>query len=167
MQEKGLEKVSVFGYSMGVYVAMYLAKHHPEKINRVVTLATKFHWDPETAEKETKMLNAAKIEEKLPAFAAALEKRHEGKDWKEVLGRSAAMLHALGADNTLKQEDHKTIETECLILLGDRDKMVGLDETLIVYQSLPKGKMGMLPGTPHPIEQVDVEMLSFFIRKFI
>jgi pimeloyl-ACP methyl ester carboxylesterase len=167
MREKGLEQVSIFGYSMGGYVGMYLAKHHPEKVDKVITLATKFHWDAETAEKEIRMLNAAKIEEKLPAFAATLAQRHEGKDWKEVLSRTAAMLQALGADNTLKTEDYREIEKDCLLLLGDRDKMVGLDETLAVYQQLPKAKLGILPGTPHPIEQVDTELLSFFTRKFI
>lgn len=167
MNVQGIEKASIFGYSMGGYVGMYLAKYYPEKIDKVVTLATKFHWDTETAEKETRMLNAAKIEEKLPSFASALAKRHEGKDWKDVLVRTASMLHALGADNTLKAEHYKEIEKECMVLLGDRDKMVSLEETLAVYQQLPNAKMGMLPGTPHPIEQVDAQVLGFFISKFI
>lgn len=167
MEKHGIEKISVFGYSMGGYVGMYLAKHHPERIDKIVTLATKFHWDEETAAKETQMLDPAKIEAKVPAFARALEKRHAGKDWKEVMSRTADMLRSLGADNTLKIDDYKDIQTQCLLLLGDRDKMVGLDETLAVYRTLPNAAMGMLPGTPHPIEQVNVETLSFFISNFI
>lgn len=167
MEKNSIDKASIFGYSMGGYVGMYLAKHHPEKIDKIVTLATKFHWDEETAAKETQMLDPVKIETKVPAFAQALEKRHAGKDWKEVMVRTADMLRALGADNTLKAEDYKDIQTQCLLLLGDRDKMVGLDETLNVYKTLPNAAMGMLPGTPHPIEQVNVEMLSFFISNFI
>jgi pimeloyl-ACP methyl ester carboxylesterase len=167
MEKNSIEKTSIFGYSMGGYVGMYLAKHHPEKIDKIVTLATKFHWDEEIAAKKTQMLDPVKIETKVPAFAEALSKRHVGKDWKEVMSKSADMLHALGADNTLKPEDYKDIQTQCLVLLGDRDKMVGLDETLNVYKSLPNAAMGMLPGTPHPIEQVNVMTLSFFITNFI
>src|SRR6478672_5186908 len=44
MQQNNIEQVNIFGYSMGGYVAMYLAKHHPQKINKLITLATKFHW---------------------------------------------------------------------------------------------------------------------------
>ena len=73
----------------------------------------------------------------------------------------------LGQHNPLKPEDYATIATPALVLLGDRDKMVSLDETLAVYRALPNARMGMLPGTPHPIEQVSTGMLAFFIKDFI
>ncbi len=167
LDKEGLGKVSIFGYSMGGYVAMYLAKHHPERVDEIVTLATKFYWDEATAAKETKMLDAGKIEEKLPAFAAALQKRHAPNDWKEVLSKTITMLNSMGQDNPLKPDDYTTIENPCMILLGDRDKMITLDETLQVYKTLPNAQMGMLPNTHHPIEQVNVPYLLFYIRQFI
>lgn len=167
LDKEGLEQVSIFGYSMGGYVAMYLAKHHPERVGKIVTLATKFHWDEATAAKETKMLDAAKIEEKLPAFATALHKRHAPNDWKEVLAKTIEMLNSMGQDNTLKPEDYTSISQPCMILLGDRDKMITLEETLQVYKTLPNAQMGMLPNTHHPIEQVNVPYLLFYIRQFI
>jgi pimeloyl-ACP methyl ester carboxylesterase len=57
MDREHLDKVSIFGYSMGGYVGMYVAKHHPERIDKVVTLATKFHWDEAIATKEIQMLD--------------------------------------------------------------------------------------------------------------
>lgn len=167
LDNEGLEQVSIFGYSMGGYVAMYLAKQHPERVGKIVTLATKFHWDEPTAAKETKMLDAAKIEEKLPAFAAALQKRHAPNDWKELLQRTITMLNSMGQDNPLKPEDYTGINQPSMILLGDRDKMITLDETLQVYKTLPNAQMGMLPNTHHPIEQVNVPYLLFYIRQFI
>jgi len=164
---EGLDKVSIFGYSMGGYVAMYLAKHYPDRIYKIITLATKFHWDEETAARETKMLNADKIEEKLPAFAQSLQKRHAPNDWKALLQRTIDMLNAMGRDNPLKIEDYAAINHSCMILLGDRDKMITLDETLNVYKALPTAQMGMLPNTHHPIEQVNVPYLLFCIRQFI
>ena len=77
MEEKKIESASFFGYSMGGYVAMYLAKKLSNKVDAVITLATKFHWDQEIAAKEIKMLDARTIEQKLPAFASQLEKRHD------------------------------------------------------------------------------------------
>lgn len=167
LDEEGLDKVSIFGYSMGGYVAMYLAKRHPERVDKIVTLATKFHWDEPTAAKETKMLDAGKIEEKLPAFAAALQKRHAPNDWKELLGKTIDMLNRMGQDNPLNPEDYTGMNQPCMILLGDRDKMITLEETLQVYKTLPNAQMGMLPNTHHPIEQVNVPYLLFYIRQFI
>lgn len=162
-----IERVSIFGYSMGGYVAMYLAKHHPERIHKIVTLATKFHWDEAIATKETQMLDADKIAAKVPAFAEALEQRHAPNDWRQVLKNTADMLRRLGEDNALKPEDYPTIQTPALILLGDRDKMISLEETVAVYKALPNAQMGMLPATPHPIEQVEVERLSYFISNYL
>lgn len=167
MLRNGLEQADFFGYSMGGYVVMYLARHYPALVGKVMTLATKWHWDEATAAKETQMLNADKIEQKVPAFAETLHKRHAAHGWKNVLAKTAAMMLALGADNPLKPEDHATIAQPSLILLGDRDKMVTLDETLAVFKALPNAQFGVLPGIGHPIEQVDVEVLGFFIRRFV
>jgi hypothetical protein len=132
-----------------------------------VTLATKYHWDEPTAEKEVQMLSPEKIESKLPAFAAALGRRHEPNDWKDLLHRTAIMLKGLGAKNTLNIEDYKEILHRSLILIGDRDKMITLEETVNVYKALPNGQMGMLPNTPHPIEQVNNDALVFLVRQFL
>ncbi len=167
MEEKSLQKVSVFGYSMGGYVGMYLAKNHREKIDRVITLATKYQWDEAIAVKEVQMLNPEKIEQKLPAFAESLRKMHAPNDWKELLNKTAGMLTALGKDNTIKLGEYAEISVPALLLLGDRDKMVSLDETAAVYKSLPGAQLGVIPGTPHPIEQVDADVLAFLIRRFL
>jgi pimeloyl-ACP methyl ester carboxylesterase len=166
LPHKGLEEVSIFGYSMGGYVAMYLAKNFPEKVTKVVTLATKYHWDPDIAAKEIQMLNPGKIEQKLPAFAETLRRRHAPNDWKKVLHKTAEMMIALGDDNPLKAGNYATIAAPVLMLLGDRDKMVTLDETIAVYKSLPNAQLGILPGTPHPIEQANVDSLAFMIEQF-
>lgn len=167
MEQKGLERVSVFGYSMGGYVAMYLARNYPERITRVVTLATKYHWDEATAAREVQNLNPEKIEQKIPAFADALRRRHAPLDWVSVLANTAQMMQDLGAGNTLSSADYPLITIPVLLLLGDRDKMVTLDETLAVYKALPASQLGILPATPHPIEQVDASFLAMMIWKFV
>ena len=167
LNEKGIDSIHVFGYSMGGYVAMYLAKHHPQKIKKIITLATKFTWDEIIAAQEIKMLNADKIETKLPEFAAALQKRHAPNDWEIVLSKTAAMLTAMGKDNPLKAADYPAIPHPVLLMLGDRDKMVTLDETVEVYKLLPKAQLAILPNTPHPIEMVNPDQLASEIKFFL
>jgi pimeloyl-ACP methyl ester carboxylesterase len=167
MQQKNIERVNIFGYSMGGYAGMYIAKHNHEKINKLITLATKFYWDENIAAKEIKMLDAATIELKVPAFAEQLKRRHAPGDWKLLLQKTAEMMRELGKNNTLKQEDYSYIKTASLIMLGDRDKMVTLEETVAVYKSLSNAEMCVLPDTPHPLEQVDAALLAFLIKRFL
>lgn len=167
MDSSNVDKMSIFGYSMGGYVGMYLARHFPERVDKLITLATKYHWDEATSAKEIQMLNPNKIAEKLPAFAATLAERHTAIGWQSVLNRTAEMMISLGANNVLNAEDYKAVTTPVLVLLGDRDKMVSFDETLVAYKSLPNAQLGVLPATPHPIEQVNVDLLSAFIDRFI
>jgi pimeloyl-ACP methyl ester carboxylesterase len=152
---------------MGGYVALYLAKHHPGLVNRTITLGTKFHWDEQTAASEVKMLDWKKIEEKVPAFAKQLEQMHNPQDWKTVLQRTIQMLTEMGRNNPLSLTDYSTIQEPSLILLGDRDRTVSLDETVSVFKQLPNGQFCILPGTAHPIDQVDYKLLEFFTRRFI
>jgi pimeloyl-ACP methyl ester carboxylesterase len=166
LQEKNIRQTAVFGYSMGGYVAMYLAKNYPEKINKVITLATKFHWDEAIAAREIKMLDADVIQKKLPAFAEQLQLRHAPQDWKMVLEKTKEMMVNLGKNMPLQLTDFAAVEAPCLLLLGDRDKMITMEETINAYKQFPNAQFGMLPGTPHPIEQVDVNTLSFFITRF-
>jgi len=167
MQAHQVEQANIFGYSMGGYVAMYLARHHSQQINRIITLATKFEWDENIAAREIKMLDATTIEQKIPAFAVRLQQRHAPNDWKLLLEKTAALLLSLGKNNVLQPEDYAVISNPCLLLLGDRDKMISTAETFSVYQQLPDAQLGILPNTPHPVEKVNLDALIFFIQQFI
>ncbi len=167
MQKNQIIKADIFGYSMGGFVAMYMAKHYAEKVNHVITLATKFHWDEATAAKEVKMLNADVIQQKVPAFAEQLSNRHFPNDWKKLLEKTAELLTALGSKNALQLEDYSHIIIPCLIMLGDRDKMVTLDETVTVYKQLPAAQLAILPNTPHPLEQVNPHLLAYMIMQYL
>src|SRR5258706_16149806 len=52
MDQEKIDCIDIFGYSMGGYVGLVLARRHPSRVNRVMTLATKFQWDEATAQRE-------------------------------------------------------------------------------------------------------------------
>ncbi len=166
MDQKSFDKIDIFGYSMGGYVGLFLARFYPEKIGKVFTLATKFHWHEETAQREASMLDPDSITEKLPAFAEELKHRHSPADWRVVMQKTAEMMIALGHNNTLKDADYQKIENEVLVGVGDRDKMVSVEETVGVFRKLPNGRLLVLPNTPHPIEKVEGDRLIHEIKDF-
>jgi pimeloyl-ACP methyl ester carboxylesterase len=163
--QQQLKAPIVFGYSMGGYVGMYIARHHPERISRLITLATKFHWDEAVAAKQQRSFDASLILEKAPAFAEQLQQMHQPNDWKEVLSKTGAMLTALGNRNTLTAEDYPQVQVPVLLMQGDKDRMVTLEETIAVFRALPSGMSNLcvLPGTPHPLDQVDLQFLASFV----
>ena len=150
----------IFGYSMGGYVALYMAKNFPGRVGKIMTVATKLEWTPGGAEREVKMLNPGKIEEKVPAFAAALRERHAPHDWKENLERTAAMMLNMGNNPPLKDDDFRSIEHRVHMCVGDKDTMVTISETEHVHRLLKNSDLKILGNTPHPVEQMDVALLS-------
>jgi pimeloyl-ACP methyl ester carboxylesterase len=166
LDRSGLASVDIFGYSMGGYVALYLARTRPERVGRIFTFGTKLRWDAETSAREVRMLDAGKIREKVPHFAAALEARHSGAGWERVLEKTAEMMMALGASSPLGDEEFGAIEQRVRIGVGDRDATVGPEESAGVYRLLRNGELQVFPATPHPFEKVSMPMIAASIREF-
>ncbi|MDN5202882.1 alpha/beta fold hydrolase [Fulvivirgaceae bacterium BMA10] len=163
----GLSKINIFGYSMGGYVALELARKHPESVNKIFTLGTKLNWTPEIAAKEIRLLNPDKIEEKIPAFANVLKKRHAPLDWKWVMSQTAELMTNLGNGTSIKLEDFKNINHSTTIGIGDQDNMVSIEESKQVADMLPNGTLSIFKNTEHPFEKVDLSYLSKMICQFM
>ncbi|MFT3826188.1 MAG: alpha/beta fold hydrolase [Chitinophagaceae bacterium] len=166
LKKEQLETVNIFGYSMGGYVGMYLARHAARRVEKLATLGTKFNWDEEIAAKETSMMNPVLISQKVPVFAQQLQQKHSLQNWEEVLGKTAAMLNMMGSKNPLQADDYALVQQPVLLLSGDRDKMVSAAETISIYKQLPDASVGILPSTPHLLDQVDTELLAFNLKRF-
>lgn len=160
--ENHLLKPDVFGYSMGGYVALYLASQKPDSLGKIITLGTKFQWDPVIAQQETKMLDAKTIAVKIPKFAAALETRH-GKDWQLLLQRTADMMVDLGNNNLLDPRTFSQIKNKVLIGLADGDTMVSVEETDNAASKIVGSSRYTLQNTKHPIESVNIVELANII----
>lgn len=150
----------VFGYSMGGYVALNACLKKPGLFSGVFTLATKFDWTIESAEKEVKMLNPEMIKTKVPLFAKDLEKRHTAVDWTIVCKNTASMMLKLGKSDSIHVDYMSGIDVPVRFAVGDRDKMVTIAETENYYIRTPKGSMLVLPETYHPFEKVNLTKLA-------
>lgn len=167
LQEQNLTQVAIFGYSMGGYVALQLAKMHPERVGKIFTLGTKFDWTPESAAREVKMLDPAKIKEKVPAFAETLQQRHAPNDWEVLLRKTADLMLALGNGAALSSDDLRSVQHAVRIGVGSQDHMVTMEESQQAARTLPKGEFLLLANTPHPIEKVNAQMLADAIAIFL
>ena len=165
LEEKSIEKINIFGYSMGGYVALNTALKVPDSISKIVTLGTKFNWSIEAANKEVKMLNPDKIEEKVPQFANKLKEEHQPQDWKEVVSKTANMMLGLANGHKLKEEDLKKINHKVVIGIGSLDKMVSLEESENASKLLPNGSLNQLKDFKHPIDKVNPSDLVLYVKE--
>jgi pimeloyl-ACP methyl ester carboxylesterase len=166
LDQKNILSTSIFGYSMGGYVALYLATQHPQRVKKVFTLATKLEWTQQVAEKETNLLNPEKILEKIPAFASLLEQTHSPQDWKKVIQKTSDLLLQLGKNPVLAKEDFLQIKIPVIIGLGELDKMGSVEESKQASEYLENGQLLILPSTPHPFEKADHHILAGYIKNF-
>lgn len=163
LNENNLKSPLVFGYSMGGYVALYTEAKLPVTFEKIVTLGTKFNWNPDVAAKEVRMLNPEIVEEKVPKFAAHLSRVHEPNDWKENMRNTAAMMEAMGENPPLNEVDLSNVQCPVHLLLGEKDIMVSEDETLVIKDQLPNAQFNILDGVEHPIEKLELGTLGAYL----
>lgn len=164
-KSEGIERAHFFGYSMGGYIALAYAKRFPGKVASIATLGTKMEWSVAIAEREARMLDADKIKEKVPRFAAELEAMH-GPQWTMLTRHIALLMQELGKAPELSPEDLALLERPVRLLVGNSDKMVTLEETRATAGALPNGNWGVLPSTGHPFKQVRPALLSALLADF-
>ena len=164
---KRSEPVDVFGYSMGGYLAVALARNHPHKIRRIVTYGTKWTWSPEIAAREVRYLDPEVIREKVPQLASRLATYHGEDHWPEVVQATATLLTQLGESPLLGPEEVTSVAVPVTVCRGERDRMVTEAESLETAERLPHGFFVQLARQPHPIEQVDLHELQAAIRRGI
>jgi esterase len=166
MDDASVSQADVFGYSMGGYVALYLAATSPDRVRRVATLATKLEWTPEIAARECSMLDAATIRAKVPKFAAALEARHTALGWEALLTKTAELLRGLGAAPLITDDLLAAIRHPARVAVGDRDATVTIDECVAAVRRIPNGELEVLPRTPHPFEKAPIERVASSLAEF-
>lgn len=160
LDENGLDRTHIFGFSMGGYVALKTALNYPDRIGHIATLGTKFNWTPESAAKELRMLDPDSILEKVPHFAERLRTIHHPQDWKTVVRRTGEMMTGLGSGKRLSENDLQKIGNRVIIGIGDQDEMVSVEESAWAADNLPDGTLTILQGVKHPIEKLNPDIVQ-------
>ncbi|MCS6934804.1 MAG: alpha/beta hydrolase [Chitinophagales bacterium] len=158
MNSKQLMRADIFGYSMGGYVALWLARFYPGRVGKIFTLGTKLKWNREEADKEIRYLQPDMVAEKIPAFASALAQRHGEHEWRSVMHKTALMLHDLALHH-LTDDDFERIATTVRMARGSRDTMVTADEVQHAVSLMPDAVYVEYENVEHPIEKVPLDLL--------
>jgi len=160
------ETCHIFGYSMGGYAAVTFARSTPKKLGKIITLGTKWDWNPTSSAKEVSMLDPDMMAEKIPSYVVKLQAMFGEKNWANVVKNTAALMLDLGHGGGLTEDVFRKIDTDILILRGSEDKMVTAESSMEVASWLANGTYLEIDGAPHPLEKVDMEVLVDEIVKY-
>jgi pimeloyl-ACP methyl ester carboxylesterase len=161
-----IEKINLFGYSMGGYAALMFAIKYPERVNKVFSCSVKLKWDIESATKELEFLNPDKMMDKVPAFANNLMMIHGINVWKNLLKNTSNMMMDLAKGKLLTDEDFLKIKCPILFAIGDRDKTASLNDTLTIYSKVNNSQLLVMPNSPHEFNQLDINVLQHHLTVF-
>lgn len=166
IEKNQLEGISIFGYSLGGYVALMAALNKPHYIHKIVTLASKFQWDETIADKEISQLETIVNLPNEHPFKKQLIAYHGVTHFQNCIKNIAHLMNDLGANKFLNNKTIPNIKNDTLLLVGELDTMVSSEETAQVFKLLSKSEMQILSATKHPFEKVNYEMLSQILITF-
>ena len=154
----GLERPFVGGWSDGGEVALQLGLRHPSLARALIAGGTSLEMGTENVRSQTRAF--FHIDDNgvvdLDAVAGAFEQTllpmlrqshpHGEQHWQTIIQQSAAMwLNYAG----LTREQVERITEPVLVVVGDRDEHVPVEEAVRLFRWLPRAELGILPGTSH------------------
>ena len=154
LDAQGVEHAHFFGYSVGGYVGLYLARHMPARTLGVCAIAAKYVFDASTVERWTRISSEAWMRKPGNPRAAEMEKIHVPQDWTALVKVNAALYRDLGREAPLKDADLAAIATPVMLVGSNRDQLVPWPETLALGALIPGSKLVMFYGRAHPIAAV-------------
>jgi pimeloyl-ACP methyl ester carboxylesterase len=154
----GLERPFVGGWSDGGETALHVGLRHPGRARALVCGGTSLELGSERSKAEVREVFgvAADGTVDFQVFAAAMEDRLLPlmRQWHP---RGEAQLRAIVQQSAtmylrydgLSREQIERIAEPTLVILGDRDHFVSVEEAAQLFRCLPHAELAILPGTSH------------------
>jgi len=167
MDRAGIARATLLGYSFGGYVALYLARHHPQRVAGVCTLATKLRFDAATVQHFMHLADPERLSRPGNPRAAQLAQDHHPQDWRRVSENNRALFAALGQQPELSEEDLREITVPALVISGELDQLVPMPETLRISQLIPNCEVASFRGFGHPLTAIPLDRVSWLVGEWL
>jgi pimeloyl-ACP methyl ester carboxylesterase len=153
MEDAGVGSAHVVGSSMGGAVALRLAAERPDLVDRLVCFRIGYRRDTKDVANELS-LDDPDYWRRI-GMAEWLSRVHEPQGgpqaWKQVVDRAANLPRRDPDAHSLDEEDLATIEAPTLVVAGDRDPIVPVEEGLAMYRTIPEADLWIIPHAAHVV----------------
>lgn len=143
LRHLGYAKAHVCGFSGGGSTALFFAERHPEALHSLILVSNNLEQDPSRIAKGFWSPERQKREE--PVWWQTMQKIHRIDPaiilgwWEAEDARRPNFLPEMLAH----------ITAPALVMGGDRDPLIPLDQTIKLYRALPNAQLAILPGVGH------------------
>lgn len=147
----------VFGWSDGGILALLLAIHHPDKVNKLAVMGANLR------------PGQSAIEAWVPGLLDPLSEVVDGmiasKDSSEDWQHQRRMLDLLMTQPNIPLESLHKIKVPVLVMAGDKD-IIRSRHSLEIFENLPRAHMAILPGQTHWAPATDPDGFNALLEKF-
>lgn len=157
IQSMGLDKPFICGWSDGGQIALELGIHYPQLLSGLI-VGGAMRENVMPMELWVNMglngpgdIDFDKFKESSPGFYNLLKDIHktQGVDyWSELLLNLTKMWFD---DSSYPGDNVKKINIPTLVILGDRDEYIPLNEAIRLYQYIPNAELAVVPAATHAL----------------
>ncbi|MEZ4654204.1 MAG: alpha/beta hydrolase [Candidatus Eisenbacteria bacterium] len=161
LDELQVPRTHLVGSSMGGVTSLYLATTQPERIDRLVLYRCSYRTGPAVAASLTVMQDPETWKRwGLEDTLRSLHDPQGGPDaWRTVLRRVKELVATEPASFDL--EAVRAVTAPTLVICGDRDPLVPLEDAVTLYRSIPASALWIVPGATHLISAETIRRPAF------
>jgi pimeloyl-ACP methyl ester carboxylesterase len=151
MDKLAVAKAHLVGSSMGGAVALWIAVNYPDRVNKLVLFRVSYSKDI-SGHKGTRSMADPDYWRGLglQQWLSDIHDPQGGPDaWKTVLNRVSQALDPTTTDHAHDLEVLAGITQPTLIIVGDRDPLVPLEQAMEMFQTIPDASLWVLPYATH------------------
>lgn len=170
-----LKQPSICGWSDGGQIALELGMHYPDLMKCMVVGAAWYQFS-QTYQgllraigfESPGVVNIERIKQSLPQLAEMWRSWHSsihGPDYWETLATQISTMWWTPLGYTA--EDFQKIKIPTLILVGDRDPMVPVEEAVEMYRFIQGAELAIVPNSEHSLPKMRAEMFANIVLDFL
>lgn len=154
VQALDLQQPLIYGYSDGGQVALEIGMRYPDLPQALIVGGAHLELTEGSrkwvrsilGDAQSPDVDTGQFERDNPDFAAMLQQIHGPHGWKTLLKQIKPMWNA---SLNYTADDFARVAAPTLVLLGDRDDFVPVEDGAAMYRLLPHAEFAVVPGAGH------------------
>ncbi len=160
-----INELNIIGFSDGGIVAYRLATYADLKINKLITMGSRWHKDNVAETKNIlSAVDAKKWREKFPEMVKGYEKLNPQPAFDNLTTQVVNMW--LIADS-YPDKDIENIKADTLIIRGDKDHLVKRNFVFEAAEAIKNSNLSNIPFAGHAVHIDQTEITTITINKFL
>ena len=168
-----LETPFLCGWSMGGDTAVDIGIRYPNSVKAMVVggvthRVSETYFDGLTAlgVEGPGKVNTEQAEKAMPQLVAMLRSAHsQGPDhWKTLFTQ---LSHEMMEPTLPSFDDLRKITAPTLIIWGDRDQFLPIENAVELYRLIPNAELAVVPNADHFVSRTNVELFANLVKEFL